>query len=166
MCGHNNNADIALQLQLRGYVDAGQRTLPRLTTPLLMIAPLTFLPLDVLLIAVLWLHWTVSILGHAGRQRRLHPRLRDEHPAVGGARRSSGQSELLLERVLPQLDAQQFAVPAVAWLWAPKWGGQDSNTKNVSTQIHTLYHYIGRRRRRNSFKKDTTGQARRIVALE
>lgn len=53
MCGHNNNADIALRLQLRGYVDAGERTLPRLTTPLLMIAPLTFLPLDVLLIAVL-----------------------------------------------------------------------------------------------------------------
>lgn len=54
MCGHNNNADIALQLQLSGYVE---RTLPGLTTPLLlMIPPLTFLPLDVLLIAVLRLH--------------------------------------------------------------------------------------------------------------
>lgn len=57
MCGHNNNADIALPLQLSGYVDAGERTLPGLTTPLLlMISPLTFLPLDVLLIAVLRLH--------------------------------------------------------------------------------------------------------------
>lgn len=52
MCGHNNNADIALQLS--GYVE---RTLPGLTTPLLlMIPPLTFLPLYALLIAVLRLH--------------------------------------------------------------------------------------------------------------
>lgn len=34
MCGHNNNADIALQLQLSSYVE---RTLPGLTTPLLLL---------------------------------------------------------------------------------------------------------------------------------
>lgn len=44
---------------------------------------------DALLIAVLRLHGTVPVLGHVGRQRGLDPGLRDEHPAVGGARRSA-----------------------------------------------------------------------------
>lgn len=84
--------------------------------------------LDVLLIAVLWLHGTVSILGHFGRQRQFDPGLRDEYPS-SSPRRRSRQSELVAE-----LNTERFPVAALAWFRATEWGGQDSDTKNVSTR--------------------------------
>ena len=75
---------------------------------------------DAVLIAVLRLHGTVPIFWDAGRQRRIHPRVRDEHPAVGGAR-SAGQSELVAERrSLPELYAEQFPVETLARFWPPE----------------------------------------------